>query len=270
LLNKKAAGRTGATLHAYRSWIKQFRLQVGDNTEALTVPVVTAFSAQLRERGLSASTLHQAYRSLKTFVRWLQRIAAIVHNPLAGLSMRTPGTLPLVPMDEELCAVFEVCPPTLEEIRNRALILAMADAGLRASEVLGLLVEHWNPAERSLFIRGGKGRKDRVWFVGATTARAIKTYLGMQRFGGPEDWLFADASGRPLTPRHVVQVLHRLSARAARPSNRRLHPHALRHYAGTSWLRNGIGGVRNRAIVLVMANAGLRAGQVARGVATTL
>ncbi|MGQ0568417.1 MAG: site-specific integrase [Armatimonadota bacterium] len=39
----------------------------------------------------------------------------------------------------------------------------------------------------------------------------------------------------------LVQILHRLSAKAGLPSHRRLHPHALRHFAATSCLRAGAG-----------------------------
>jgi hypothetical protein len=54
----------------------------------------------------------------------------------------------------------------------------MADAGLRASEVLHLLVEDWRAADRGLFVRAGKGRKDRVAFIEATTNRALRAWLG--------------------------------------------------------------------------------------------
>jgi len=38
-----------------------------------------------------------------------------------------------------------------------------------------------------------------------------------------------------------VQILHRLSRKASLLDHRRLHPHALRHFAATSWLRGGAG-----------------------------
>ncbi len=44
-----------------------------------------------------------------------------------------------------------------------------------------------------------------------------------------------------MKPRHLVQILHRLSQKAKLPDPRRLHPHALRHFAVTSWLRGGAG-----------------------------
>jgi hypothetical protein len=40
-----------------------------------------------------------------------------------------------------------------------------------------------------------------------------------------------------------VQIFHRLSAKADLPAHRRLHPHALRHFAATSWLRGGAGAI---------------------------
>jgi site-specific recombinase XerD len=133
------------------------------------------------------------------------------------------------------------CGDRLTGRRNRALILVMADAGLRASEVLRLLVEDWTPAQRSLFVRSGQGQKDRVVFVSPTTARALKEYLGTRRVLAPEDFLFLDSQSRPLKRRHLIQFLHRLSERAGLPAHRRLHPHVLRHFAATSWLRNGVG-----------------------------
>ena len=55
------------------------------------------------------------------------------------------------------------------------------------------------------------------------------------------DFLFADARNQPLKTRNVTQILHRLSRRAGLAVDRRLHPHALRHFAATSWLRHGVG-----------------------------
>ncbi len=241
LLGKAVAGCSERTTGVYRWWLDRLRADVGDDLSALNTGTVTGFFAHLRERSPSASTLHQAYRSLKTFTRWLVATGALDRTPLAGLTIRTPHTLPQVPTEDELRAALASCPATLVGARTRALILVMADAGLRAGEVVRLLVEHLTPADRSLFIRSGKGQKDRVSFVGATTVRALREYLAMRPQVSREDWLFTDARGRPLTVRYLIHLLHRLSARAGLPPHRRLHPHLLRHFAATSWLRNGVG-----------------------------
>jgi len=147
---------------------------------------------------------------------------------------------PRGPRKDELRAVLACCGETLEGRRNRALILVLADAGLRAAEILQLTVEGWSPGQRSLFVRG-KGGKDPVTFVSPTTTRAIRDYLAGRRVPRGEDHLFTTRDGRALKQRHLAQVLHRLSARAGLLQHRRLHPHALRHLAATSWLRQGMG-----------------------------
>jgi site-specific recombinase XerD len=47
--------------------------------------------------------------------------------------------------------------------------------------------------------------------------------------------LFVDRRGRPLSRGHACRILHRLSVRAGLP--RKIGPHALRHYAATSILK---------------------------------
>jgi site-specific recombinase XerD len=200
---------------------------------------VRTFFAGLQSH--SSSHQHQAYRTLKTFFRWAVEAGVLTDNPLRGFTMRTPKTLPDVRTEDELRAVLQACPDTLEGARNRTLILVLADAGLRAGELLHLLVEDWRSADRGLFVRAGKGRKDRVAFIGPTTTRALRTWLARHPQPALESFLFCDRDGRPLKYRHLVQILHRLSHKAGLPAHRRLHPHALRHFAATSWLRGGAG-----------------------------
>jgi integrase len=121
--------------------------------------------------------MHKAFRVVKTFLRWCQDIGSLSHDPLKGFTVRLPKTLPQVPTEDELRAVLRQCRISFTGRRNRPLILAIADSGVRASEALWLLVEDWKPSERSIFGRVGKGRKDRVVFVTPTTARAIRSIL---------------------------------------------------------------------------------------------
>jgi site-specific recombinase XerD len=237
LLSKQVAGCAEATLRSYRWWLERLLNHISE----VTTLTVQGFFAVLQARGLGSSRRHQAYRTLMTFFRWAVEIGALAENPLRGFIMRTPKTLPDVPTEDEVRVVLSVCPETLEGIRNRALILVLADSGLRANEVLRLLLEDWRPVDRGLFVRAGKGGKDRVAFVGPTTTRALKAWLALHPQPATEAFLFTDRRGRPLKYRHLVQLLHRLSHKAGLPDHRRLHPHALRHFAATSWLRAGVG-----------------------------
>ncbi len=224
VLTKQVAGCTARTLQTYRWWLDRFAAAVAE----VNPITVRAFFARLQERGLSSSRQHQAYRTLKTFLRWCVETGLLADNPLRGFSMRTPKTLPQVPTEEELRAVLAACPDSLEGARNRALILTLADAGLRAGELLHLLVEDWRASDRGVFVRSGKGRKDRVAFIGPTTTRALKAWLARHPQPAPEAFLFCDRRGQPLKHRHLNQIFHRLSAKAGLELTRlRGHSNAL-------------------------------------------
>ncbi len=233
LLTKQVTGCTQATIRTYRWWLDRFAAFTAEATPL----TVRSFFAGLQSQ--SPSSQHQAYRTVKTFLRWCVEAGLVRENPLRGFTMRTPKTLPSVPTEDELRLVLAACPDTLEGLRNHTLLLVLADSGLRAGEVLRLVIEDWRPADRGLFVRAGKGRKDRVAFIGPTTTRALKVWLARHPVPSPEAFLFCNRQGRPLKPRHLVQILHRLSQKAGLPTHRRLHPHALRHFAATSWLRGG-------------------------------
>lgn len=237
LLSKRVGGCTQHTLSIYRLWLGRFISAIG-------IPDSIAahrWVAGWQERGLKPATIHRGVRAVRTFFRWCVATKTLANDPLDGLSIRLPKTLPQVPNEEELRALLASCREDIIGRRNRALILVLADTGIRASEVLRLLVEDWNASHRSLFVRAGKGRKDRLVFVTPTSARAVKELLGMRRLAAPEDFLFVDVGNRPLKRRHLIQILHRLSRRVGLPPSRRIHPHSLRHFAATSWLRNGVG-----------------------------
>jgi site-specific recombinase XerD len=207
-------GCTSATLVIYQYWITRYIVAVGDDPNLADLLKTSGFLSTLQESGLSDHTRHQALRNLRTFFRFGVRIGALKEDPTTDLTIRLPKQLPDPPTDEELRAILKACTDSFEGIRNRASILVMSDAGLRRLEVLRLLVQDWDPTERATFVRSGKGRKDRVVFVNPTTARAIRRFLGMRPLLTREDYLFVDRENRPLKPRHLHQILHRLSARA--------------------------------------------------------
>lgn len=150
--------------------------------------------------------------------------------------MKAPKTLPRVPDDNAVRGLLAACPDTtFEGRRNRALVMLLTDSGLRISEALRLRVEDVRFGERTLSVRGGKGSKDGVGFMGAETAHTLRAWLSARRGVAPEDFLFCDRQGRSLSRTYGAHILHRLSVRAGLP--RKIGPHQLRHYAATSILK---------------------------------
>jgi len=189
-----------------------------------------AYFTRLREGGLSPITVHKHFRALRCFFTWAHEAGLVEQNPMRGLTMKAPRTLPRVPEDEAVRKLLLTCDPdTFEGKRNRALIALLADSGLRIGEALRLRVEDINFATRTVSVRAGKGQKDGVGFFGAEAATHLRAWIAKRRDVSAEDFLFCDRTGRSMTRHAATRILHRLSEKAGLP--RKIGPHALRHYA---------------------------------------
>jgi site-specific recombinase XerD len=234
-LSRLAMGATSATIAYYRETLGRLALSLPALEEA-TTPALSGYLTGLREGGLAPVTLHKHFRALRCFLGWCAEAGILEEDPMRGLSMRAPRTLPRVPEDDAVRRLLAAADPeTFEGRRNRALVALLADSGLRISEALRLRIEDVNFSARTVNVRAGKGSKDGTGFFGAETAQHLRAFLAKRRNVQPEDYLFCDREGRSMTRRTATKILHRLSRRAGLP--RLVGPHSLRHYAGTSILK---------------------------------
>jgi site-specific recombinase XerD len=60
-------------------------------------------------------------------------------------------------------------------------------AGLRLGEAVNLRIADLQPQSRRLFIRGGKGKKDRFTILSEKAGNRLKEYMAVYR---PVEWLF--------------------------------------------------------------------------------
>src|SRR5258708_7215538 len=234
LLSRRIANCSRHTIAVYERNLGRFAQAAGTDLAACTSLDVQRYLGGLSQRLKPIST-HQHFRTLKTFFTWCVEVGLLQAHPMRGLRMQLPKTLPAVPEDDHVRRLLQACPDTFEGRRNRALIALLADGGLRISEALRLRVEDVNFATRTVMVRGGKGAKDGVGFFGAETAQHLRAWLAKRREVRPEDYLFVDRAGRSLTRDHGTHALHKLSVKAGLPH--KIGPHALRHYAATSILR---------------------------------
>ncbi len=234
-MSRTVAGCTSRTVALYRTVLGPLVVFVEDRLEHCTALTLQRYLTGLRAR-VNPTTAHLHFSKLRAFFRWCEETDVLTDNPLRGVTMKVPKTLPRVPEDEHVRRLVQACDPeTFEGRRNRALVALLADSGLRVSEALRLRIEDVRFGERTLVVRAGKGQKDGVGFFGSETAQCLRAWLGKRRGAQPEDFLFCDRQGRSMTRNHALHVLHRLSAKAGLP--RKVGPHALRHYAATSILK---------------------------------
>jgi integrase/recombinase XerD len=123
--------------------------------------------------------------------------------------------------------------------RDRLAGMLMLFAGLRVSEVCKLQADHLDLKKRVLWVRNGKGGKDRPIPIPQFLARAVRGWLA-GRTAGP---VFpSPKTGRGLTTRAIQLAVKRWAVAAKLPGaavSRKYHPHALRHAFACRMLENG-------------------------------
>jgi integrase/recombinase XerD len=123
--------------------------------------------------------------------------------------------------------------------RDHALLQLAIQTGLRASELIGLSCGDLHLGTGPHVSCRGKGRKDRITPLIASTVTTLKTWLAERR-GGPSDPLFATRRGRALSRDALEHRLAKYVASAACPCSslqtKRVSAHVLRHTAAMQLL----------------------------------
>jgi integrase/recombinase XerD len=136
-------------------------------------------------------------------------------------------------------------PPRTElAARNRAIILMLAESGMRVGELCRLRDTGVDLQERTAWIRGSGGRR-RAVFWGPETAAALGRYLLLR--GEGEGVLFCGLSSRnrgaALTPGSVRRMIKGLAKRAGIALPKGAPVHSFRAFFAQRMLEAGIDGL---------------------------
>lgn len=200
------------------------------NPDQITASYIRRYIAELSSGGKTDNTCHDHARAIRTLLRfWLKEkvIPAMIEFEMPRLEKKR---LPSLTADQ-LQYVLSQC-----NVRSRAIILVLADSGVRRAEAINL---NWGDLDMNtglLRIRRGKGNKDRSTVVGATARRALLKYMRDLTNIRPDAPMFQTQEGDRFTSDGFVQVFHRLSER----TGIYVSPHALRRTFAILSLRAGM------------------------------
>jgi tyrosine recombinase XerC len=258
-------GASEHTLRAYRADIEEFlRFCHGRGREFLRADqwVARAYLSGLYRRGLSRITVARKVAALRSFYRYLLRQGGVETNPFS--LVRPPKLRRRLPRFfyyhevEALLALPRTNTPAGK--RDRALLEVLYASGARVAEVVGLNLGDVRLEEGYALVRG-KGAKERVAFLGAEAAAALKSYLEEGRpalaRGAPTEALFLNCRGNRLSQRGVRYLLARYMRQAG--WEKKAGPHALRHSFATHLLERG---ADLRAVQELLGHASLSTTQV--------
>jgi integrase/recombinase XerD len=237
-----AARLAPRTVDAYRRDLNALSAFLGHAPSQSTREEIERYVAELRAKGLAATTIARRLAAVRSFFRHQVLVGAREDNPAADVGLprrarRLPRTLSPGEAERLVEAASGIGP---RDLRDRALVELLYGAGLRVSEAVGLERGGVDLEER--LVRSiGKGDKERIVPLGRSAADALRRYLSrgrpfLDRRHRPE--LFLNAQGGPLTRAGAFLILRRLAEKAGlEPS--RIHPHLLRHSFATHLLEGG-------------------------------
>lgn len=219
------------------------------------------YLAELDRRDYARRTIARKASVLRRYFQWAQRTGRVAHDPSAALSApRGSATLPKVLTAAELEALVEGGARSADtpaiELRDRAVVELLYGSGLRVSELCGLTRDDFAGPRGTISV-WGKGDKQRRVPISEPAALAVAAWIAEGRptlvtDATPDDIVFLNRRGRPLSPRDVRRLLDR---RAQNPT----HPHALRHTFATHLLD---GGADLRAVQELLGHADLATTQI--------
>ncbi len=236
--------------------------------EHLDAPVIASFLDHLEVNRHNTARTRNARLAA---VRSLFRYAAVRHPEQAALIQRVLA-IPQKRFDRspvsflnvtEVDALIAAPDRTVWEGRRDHVLLVVAiQTGLRVSELVGLNCGDVTLGTGAHVRCHGKGRKDRLTPLSASTAEVLRVWLA-ERAGRPDDPLFPTRSGRRLSRDAVQRRITKHTAMAERACAslqlKRLTPHVLRHTAAMQLLHAG---VDTTVIALWLGHEDIRSTQI--------
>jgi site-specific recombinase XerD len=240
-------GKATRTIATYLYWLDDldaFLASQGMPAEltAIRREHLEAYIVNLQQRGLAASSVSIAFRSLRPYFGWLTSEDAdqIKVSPMARMrAPSVPINPPPVLRDEEVSRLLAATRGSdFEARRDAAMVRLLIDAGLRRGELAGLRRKDVDPKHRIAFVEAttSKSRRGRVVTYGDETAKHLIRYLMEPRAPRADDGpLWLSRTGTPLSGNGVLQAVYR----RARMAGVKVYPHQLRHTWTSSLLASG-------------------------------
>jgi site-specific recombinase XerD len=241
LLDRKSRNLAAGSVRYYLSELELFRAFLEKrgviDVEGVSSDEIRTYLAEVAKRR-NPRGVHASFRAVRAFFRWYGREIMLEgwRSPLANIrGPRVPrNPLPGVPI-ASITAMIDACLGD-NGLRDRAILNLLYSSGLRAGELVGLIVGDVNLTTGAVWVGCGKGGRSRSTFCCTTTRKMLRSYL--RERGDPDvgEPLFISRSGKGLSYSGLV---HLLRARAEQAGCEAPGAHDFRRAFALSYLRAG-------------------------------
>lgn len=209
------------------------------NLEGMDERTLREFLTYLKlDKNYTPKAINRKIATLKAYFSFLESEGYIKKTPLAKIKSAKLGKhLPKVLTENEINSFFEALYKSKDQynIRDRAIFELFYATGMRISELTGLDLEDLD-FEKMMLKVSGKGNKERMVLINASTVKALNDYL-KERPKVNFRALFISKKNTRLTPRMIEYIFLKYLKRAG--INKSASPHTIRHSFATHMLERG-------------------------------
>jgi site-specific recombinase XerD len=222
----EAKGTSKRTINSYLYYNQKFLEFISKTSNYIDRNDINSFLSHLKQKELSNNTLAHITAALKFYYQNVlgRKFFFGIRYP------KRERKLPTVLTRDEIKRMIEVT----KNPKHRLSIELAYGSGLRVNEVVKLKLKDFDFENRSIFVRQGKGRKDRKTILPENLITKIKECF-IEKDG--EQFLFPSYKNNHLSTRSVEKIVKRSAKLANIEKN--VYVHALRHSFATHLLENG-------------------------------
>ncbi len=234
------------TVRAYASDLALFlswRSENGLLDEPVDQELIRAWIAGRTRRGDAARSVARGLSALRQLLRRQVRTGVREDHPAEAVrSPKQDSSLPGVLFPEDIRKMLDISGGGFRAVRDKAILETLYSTGCRVGELCGTRMADFDSARGRLLVRG-KGRRERVVFLGPHAMRAIAAYLpsreALLRRTGKQTTtsLFVNAKGGALSTRGVFGIVEERAREVG--LQKRVTPHTFRHSFATHVLDGG-------------------------------
>lgn len=205
-----------------REFLKRYNIEP---TNVVEDDIKLYLSEKMTEENLSTKSISLIKAALMFY-----------YNEILGkkFDIKTPKikkTSPVVLTKDEVKQLFD----NISNFQHRLILKLYYSSGLRLSEAITLKKKDLDFNEDIIWIRNGKGGKDRMSILSKSLSEELKLFTQSK---DKNDFVFVNSKGNPLSDRSIQLAMQKAKDRANLQKD--VHVHSLRHSFATHLLEAGV------------------------------
>lgn len=150
-------------------------------------------------------------------------------DPTAGIKRpKRESKIPQVLTKEEVLKLID----SADNQKSKLILQLLYSSGLRVSEIVNLRKSDLDFNEKTGWVRGGKGGKDRMFILSEKLVKKLEKFIDKN-----PDWQYLFSQAKPLSTRNIQKIVQNAARKTG--IDKHIHCHTLRHSFATHLLENG-------------------------------